>query len=84
MVIARCYMYVNALNLGASTTCTNFATSGPRQVGTKVGKYTISVSLFWVSYFAIIETMASSGSHDHNYESEMTVEGLWSKAHHLS
>ena len=32
------------------------------QVGTKVGKYIIPVSLFWISYFATIETMASSGS----------------------
>ena len=51
-----------------------------KQVGVKVGKYTISVSLFWVSYFAIIETMASSGSR----KSEMAVEGLWNKARHLS
>ena len=51
-----------------------------KQTGTKVGKYIISVSLFWVSYFAIIETMASSGSR----KSEMMVEGLWSKAWHLS
>jgi hypothetical protein len=48
--------------------------------GTSIGPRVIADTIFWISYFAMIETMASTGSR----KSEMAVEGLWSAACHLS
>ena len=50
------------------------------QLGTPIGRRHIAYDIFWLSYFAMIETMASTGSR----KSEMAVEGLWKAACHLS
>ena len=43
------------------------------QLGTSVAGYIVAHTIFWVSYFACCETMASTGSR----KSEMVTAGLW-------